>query len=187
MRYPDGHKKRTRARIVDAASRLFRRQGYDGTSVSALMGEAGLTHGGFYAHFRDKAELLEQALQAAFAESRANLLERGLEALRGEAWLRRATRRYLTLEHVERPDEGCAIPALGAEVARAGPGVQRAFAAEVEALVEGMSARLEGSAKARRAEALRRLTGWVGALLLARAVGDEALAREILAAAGRKP
>ena len=113
-------KLRSHAKIVRAASQLFRRRGYRATSVDVLMNEAGLTRGGFYAHFENKAALLRTALQDAFAESRANLFERGLDGVEGDAWLVRAAARYLRRGHVEQPERGCAIPSLAAEVASRG-------------------------------------------------------------------
>ncbi|MBX3272751.1 MAG: TetR/AcrR family transcriptional regulator [Sandaracinaceae bacterium] len=172
-------KARSRARIVEAASRLFRGRGYRDTSVDDLMADAGLTRGGFYAHFESKAALLGAALEAAFAESRRNLFEGRLAALRGDAWRRAASERYLSREHQRRPEEGCAVPALGAEVARAEPEVRDAFEAEVRAILDAMSERLDGD----RARAMRLLSTWVGATLLSRAVHSPRLADAIRRAA----
>ena len=97
---------RTRVTIVDAAARLFRRDGFDKTSVAALMGAAGLTHGGFYAHFRDKNELLIAALERAFDQSEQNLLEGKLEGLEGAPWREHAAGRYMAMSHRDQPAEG---------------------------------------------------------------------------------
>jgi TetR/AcrR family transcriptional repressor of nem operon len=165
---------------VEVASRLFRQDGYRATGVDRLMSAAGLTRGGFYAHFRDKAQLLIESLELAFDES-ANLLERGHEDLVGEAWVRAAARRYLSLEHRSGLADGCAVPALGSEVARAPKTVQKAFARRITALIDAMADRLGGGAHARR-HAIALLSSWVGAMVLSRAVGDKALGEEILAA-----
>jgi TetR/AcrR family transcriptional repressor of nem operon len=178
MPYPAEHKLRTHARIVDIASRLFRRDGYAGTGVDTLMNAAGLTRGGFYAHFRDKTALLSEALDRAFDESYENLFAGKLEDLVGRDWLRAAGGRYLAASHRESPDQGCAIPALGAEVSRAPLRVRRRFASQVRRMLDGMGARLGGGAGGRR-EATALLASWVGAMLLARAVGDSKLADEI--------
>ena len=186
---PRTKKERTHQRIVGVAARLFRKHGYDATGVDTLMGEAELTRGGFYAHFRDKAGLFAEALDHAFDESTENLLARGLEALRGEAWAARAAERYLDMAHRDRPASGCAVPALGAEVARAPRGVRARFTRRASLLVELVAERLapEGAdAKARahaRREAIAMLARWAGAMLLARAVDDRTLAEEILRAA----
>jgi len=177
---PSQQKERSHARIVRAASRLFRKQGYRGTSVDTLMQGAGLTRGGFYAHFESKSALLRTALGDAFAEARANLFERGLDGLRGDAWLARAAARYLTLAHREQPERGCAIPTLAAEVAREDDETRRAFEREVGSLLAVFVTRLGGDPAEARVRAIRHLAGWVGALSLARAVHDDELAREIL-------
>lgn len=182
MPYPPEHKSRTHGRIVGVASRLFRAEGYQATGVDKLMSAAGLTRGGFYAHFRDKGALLVEALELAFDESTENLFARGHESLSGEDWLRRAAKRYLSPEHVADPGAGCAVPTLGAEVARAPASVKRAFARRIARLVDTMADRLGGGRRARK-RALGVLSTWVGAVVLSRAVGDEKLASEILSAA----
>lgn len=175
-------KAHTHARIVDTASRLFRRDGYAGTGVDRLMEAVGLTRGGFYAHFRDKAALLSEALDHAFEQSRQNLLEGKLAELSGAEWVQAATERYLDPRHRRHPDSGCAIPALGAEIARAPARVRRRFSVNVVGLVDAMATRLGGTARDRR-RALAMLSSWIGALLLSRAVGDAALSDEILRSA----
>jgi TetR/AcrR family transcriptional repressor of nem operon len=182
MPYPPDHKPRTRVRIVSTAARLFRERGYSRTSVDDLMAEAGLTRGGFYAHFESKTMLLVAAIEHAFQESRANLLEGRLASLRGPQWRMAAAERYLADAHRAQPGQGCAVPALGAEVARGEPTVRDAFERELARLVAGMAERLGGD----RAQALRALSTWVGAITLARAVRDPELARAILDAA-REP
>jgi TetR/AcrR family transcriptional repressor of nem operon len=181
MPYSAEHKPKTHARIVEHASRLFRRDGYADTGVDALMNAAGLTRGGFYAHFRDKAALLAEALERAFDESHDNLLGGRLAHLSGREWLRAAGARYLAASHRDSPDQGCAIPALGAEVSRAPKRVRRRFGLQVVRMLDGIGERLGGGADGRR-EAMALLASWVGAILLARAVGDSELADEIGAA-----
>lgn len=181
MPYSPEHKPKTHARIVAVASRLFRQEGYQATGVDRLMSAAGLTRGGFYSHFRDKSQLLIESLERAFDESSANLLERGHEELEGEAFVRAAARRYLSGEHRENLADGCAVPALGAEVARAPKSVQKVFARRIDALLDGIAERLGGGIRARR-RAMLLLSSWVGAMVLARAVGDKKLAEEILGA-----
>ena len=163
------------ARIVGVAARLFRRFGYHATGVDTLMAQAGLTRGGFYAHFRDKSALLTETLRLIFADSRANLLARGMEERRGRAWIEAAAERYTSWKHRMRAEDGCAVPALGPEVARSPRHVREAFAQEIDELLAGVAERLESDrtspAEAReRAEAL--LSAWGGAMVLARAMPD---------------
>jgi TetR/AcrR family transcriptional regulator, transcriptional repressor for nem operon len=178
-------KANSHARIVAVASRLFRRFGYRGTGVDTLMAEAGLTRGGFYAHFQDKSTLLVETLRHIFADSRANLLARGLEDERGRAWVEAAALRYASWKHRMRSEDGCAVPTLGPELARAPRAVRQAFAEEIEALVTGIAGRLEtecvGPDDAReRAEVL--LATWIGAMVLARAIPDREHAEPFLTA-----
>ncbi len=179
MPYSPTHKERTRGRIVGAASRLVRRLGVEGASVGAAMSDAGLTHGGFYAHFADKTALVRAAIDAAFDESDASLFGGALATLRGDEWVERASERHLSMSHRDARADGCAIPAIGAEVARGDRSVRGAFARRVESVVTQMSERLGGD----RQRAIRLLATWSGALLLARIAPSRAAAREILDAA----
>lgn len=179
MSYPPDHKPRVHLEIVRAAARLFREVGIQATGIDRLMGEVGLTRGGFYAHFASKAALADEALAFIFAESRENLFAKGHERLSGAAWVRAATRRYLDPGHAELPGEGCAIPALGAEIARAEPSVRTSFQREVDAVVALIAER----GGLTRAEASSLLAVWVGAVTMARSMGDARRAREHLDAA----
>lgn len=183
MRYPPTHKTERRARIVDAAARLFRKKGFAETSVGDVMQGAELTHGGFYGYFEDKVALFSEALGEAFAQARDNLLARGLEDLRGEAWVDAAAARYATMKHRDVPELGCAVPALGAEVARGPRAVRRRFGHEVRATIEAMAERLDGDPEEAKRRAARLLATWVGALLIARATDDRKFAAWILDAA----
>ncbi|MCC6624470.1 MAG: TetR/AcrR family transcriptional regulator [Deltaproteobacteria bacterium] len=179
MPYPPEHKPRTHARIVEVAARMFREDGMQATGIDRLMAEAGLTRGGFYAHFPSKAALFAEALRHAFGEARENLLAKGLDRLSGRDWVLGATRRYLARDHEEAPGLGCAIPTLGAEVARAPSEVREAFADEVDKILDGLVTR----SGADRGEAMALLATWVGAITLARALPDEAQADAVLDAA----
>jgi TetR/AcrR family transcriptional repressor of nem operon len=173
------NKLRSHARVVKKASRLYRERGGEGASVDAIMAAAGLTRGTFYAHFADKDALLAEALLTAFEEARENLLGRDA-SLRGRKWLERAARVYLSDQHVDDPGGGCAVAALGAEVARADPKVRRAFTRGVERVLDGMTGRLGD-----RERALGALATMIGGLVLARATEDAKLRDEALAASRR--
>ena len=164
-----------RERIVAAASRLFRAHGFDGVGVDAIMREAGLTHGGFYGHFGSKDELAAEALQEA--------LTRGNERMSRFTDLDSYVAAYLSERHRADRAEGCGLAALGAEVPRAGRGVRHAITTFVAERLERIAGFFAGSAAGRRKRAIATLAGMVGALTLARAVDDPALAKEILAAA----
>ncbi|MFO0745014.1 MAG: TetR/AcrR family transcriptional regulator [Myxococcota bacterium] len=183
MSYPPEHKPRVHARIVEVAARLFREEGMHATGIDRLMAEAGLTRGGFYAHFPSKAALFAEVLQATFQESRENLVGRGNERLTGKAWLRAATRRYLDPKHRDQPELGCAIPSLGAEVARAPAAGRETVGAEVASIIKAFSER--GLLPESEATAL--LATWVGAMTMARAVADPAQSKAIVEACRNHP
>ena len=115
MRFSKDHAAKTRARIVDRAAALLRRDGVNGVSVPALMREAGLTHGGFYAHFKSKDELVAEALEAALAEMRDHF---GMLAVESESPVAAIVDEYVSAAHRDHPEAGCAMAAVGAEAAR---------------------------------------------------------------------
>ena len=161
-----------RERILEAAARLFRERGLDGIGVADLMAAAGLTHGGFYAHFESKEELMAQAC--------ARALQKSLEKWRAGT-LADLVAAYLSPRHRDQPGPGCALAALGSDVPRQGPLVRHAYTEGVRALLDELAARMPGRTRqARRRAALASLAAMVGALLLARAVDDAALSDEIL-------
>jgi TetR/AcrR family transcriptional repressor of nem operon len=165
-----------RKRIVETASRMFREKGFDGVGVDAVMKGAGLTHGGFYGHFRSKDDLAAEAV--------TNALERGTERQSRFTDLNDLICDYLSERHRTDRANGCAIAALGAEMVRHGEGMRRGVTAHMRAQLDRFSHLLAGgTAASRRKRAIATLSGIVGALMLARAVEDPALSAEILAAA----
>ena len=141
MRYPAGHKEQTRAKILRAAAKVFRREGYHAASVDKVMEEAGLTAGGFYAHFGSKEALLAETLAPAAAEAGVPL-DKDLEGVEGRARLQAFVECYLGQAHLHRTEDGCPLPALVSEVARTGGPVKASF----EAIVRDLAARLQGHA-----------------------------------------
>src|SRR3982751_4903891 len=108
-------KEATHNRIVDAAARAMRRSGYDGTGVADIMKDAGLTHGGFYAHFPSREAMLAEAADRAGAESVA-ASARVADAAPPERALEALVRAYLSKAHVEGVESGCPVVALGSEM-----------------------------------------------------------------------
>jgi len=170
-----------RERILDTAAQLFRERGFDGIGVADLMKSAGLTHGGFYGHFDSKDDLMAQASTRALAQLKAGWEQLALHA---EADPRAALERaYLSPRHRDAPGHGCLLAALGADVARQGPGVRKAVTQGLTAMVDLLASVMPGRTKAaRRTKALADYASLVGALVLARAVDDAALSEEILQA-----
>jgi TetR/AcrR family transcriptional repressor of nem operon len=182
MRYPAAETAAKHARILEKASRLFRERGFSDVSVAEIMQATGLTHGPFYNHFASKEGLMVEAVRHASAE--------GLKALeaapRSEKGKRAYVAKYLSATHRDCPEEGCLLAALASEIARE-PAVRSAMATHVEAMIEKMSAHFPWKkGRSARGEAIRTLTSALGALILARAVDDDDLSREILKEAGRQ-
>ena len=174
----------SRARIVKAASHLFRRNGLEATGVAEVMQAAGLTHGGFYRHFPSKDALASEAVAAAFDE-RTRVLSPDGRPPDGAA-LRAYIEMYLSNGHLEHPETGCPMAALASEAAHAPPELHSALAIGGERLVDLIASATPGDEVA-RARALRLMASMVGAVAIARAVGKSGLAGEVIAAVLRDP
>jgi TetR/AcrR family transcriptional repressor of nem operon len=173
---------KNREHVIDVASRLFRERGFEGIGVADLMKEAGLTHGGFYGQFRSKEDLKIQASRRALSRNKDRwakvLAETPSEKLSALA------RFYLSDAHRDRRGEGCALAALGGDAPRYGPELQAAFKDGIEGYLELLDGIMSASSgEKRRDKTIVALSTMVGALVLSRAVGDEALSQKILSAA----
>jgi TetR/AcrR family transcriptional repressor of nem operon len=179
MRYPEGYKESVRARIVERASRALRRDGLDAVSIPKLMKMAGLTHGGFYAHFRDRDELVVEAVAFAAAETEAHIFA-AADRPASEAF-----QAYLSKEHLNHPERGCVIATLGMEGRRLDAPVRRAFAAAALAFLRQVEKKLHPRSKRATIsdDSLAVASRMIGAVVLARLVSDHGLAERILAAA----
>jgi TetR/AcrR family transcriptional repressor of nem operon len=170
-----------RARIVTAAAQAFRERGFDGIGVAEIMRQVGLTHGGFYRHFRSKEELMAQACRSAVDDMLAEWRARAA-ALPGEPAATIAAP-YLTAAHRDAPGLGCLMAALGPEAARAPPPVRQAVTECLGKVLDFIAAEMpEPDPAERRRRAIRLFAGLVGAMVAARAVQDPALSAEILEA-----
>jgi TetR/AcrR family transcriptional regulator, transcriptional repressor for nem operon len=172
-------KERTRHDILASATRLLRERGISGASVAEVMKGAGLTVGGFYAHFGSKDDLVDASLRQAMRE-RWNELFAALGELRGAEAVVFFARRYLSRAHRDHPAEGCPLPAVVGEVAQAGPVVRDALADELARNAEAFGERIGGLHRRQRALALVALL--YGGLGLARALAGTPLSDEILKA-----
>lgn len=187
MRYEKGHKDETRRRIVETAARRFRKDGIEATGIAGLMADAGLTHGGFYAHFPSKEVLVRSAVDAALTSATADHAA-AVEApqAEGRGGLETIIRRYLSRTHRDHPETGCAIATLAAELARSSIETRATLTRDTEALIDLIAAQLHAaSPDAARASATMILALMVGTLQLARATPDAA-ASDALLAAGRR-
>jgi len=182
MRYSKEHKQETHARIVKRASVKLREHGAHGIGVADLMKEAGLTHGGFYAHFASREALVIEAFAYAMDRSTARW-RRKAEETPADQRFATIIDSYLTPLHRDDPGNGCAVPALAAEIARESGKTRKAFAAKLDEMIEMLAEQIPGrSRKAAREQAMASLATMVGTLILARAGGGGELSDDILAA-----
>lgn len=183
MRYSEGHKEETRERVLAVAARALRAKGPDRLGVAEVMSEAGLTHGGFYAHFKSKDELLAAAVDKAFEEGRRLWLD-AADGHPGVEGLKRYIAFYVSSQHRDRIDSGCPIAALGPVFARAEGPAADAFRANVQRLMDAVASRLPIDDEAeRKAVAASVLGEMMGSVQLARTVADAEVSDAMLKAA----
>jgi TetR/AcrR family transcriptional regulator, transcriptional repressor for nem operon len=170
MKSATSRKEISHDRIVDVASRAIRRGGYQGTGVADIMKEAGLTHGGFYAHFASRNALLVEAMQragsdtqAALSEAIARRMAKGSSRFAALAWA------YLHDSHLDKPEQGCVVAALGSEMTRQDDAVRDEARNRVRALVTLVADALPADADPSQAAVVAATL--VGALQLARTLG----------------
>ena len=180
-RTPNSRKHETHERIVDAAARAIRKHGYAGVGVADVMKEAGMTHGGFYAHFDSRDALIIEALERAGRES-GEAVTRALErrAAKGVSAFRALVEAYLADEHLASLETGCPVAALACDMPRQSDAVREASAGRVRRLVAGVQSALP---QASRATASVGAGTHVGTLQLARARGANTDGRAVLSAA----
>lgn len=166
MRYSAKHKQETRERILDKAGALAKEKGFGTTGIDALMAAAGLTAGGFYAHFNSKSELLSALIDRELSRSQA------MFDVPSDAALAGAVQAYLSLAHVEQPQRGCPLTSLSSEIARADDAVRNTFESRLLEIQRIVREHTQDDAEA-----------WS---LIAQAVGAVTLARAMRSRASRK-
>src|SRR5436305_35482 len=170
-----GAKELTHERIVEAAARAIRRSGYDGTGVADIMKDAGLTHGGFYAHFASREAMLAEAADRAGGES-VSMMGRIAATVPPEEALQAMMQAYLSREHVAGIETGCAAAALGSEMPRQAPEVRRAATRRIKEMIDLVARQSpDWGQPGAHERALVTVATMVGALVLARAVDDPRL------------
>jgi TetR/AcrR family transcriptional regulator, transcriptional repressor for nem operon len=182
MRYDSEHKERTRARVLDEAAATIRAVGPDGIGVAGLMAKVGLTHGGFYAHFKSKDDLVAQAISRMFEDSKSMFLlsTEGREPAEG---LTRFLDYYLSARHRDEATRGCPLPRLSGELARLPLPARERFAAGAARLTGQIAGLLEKlGIKEPELTATAVVSEAVGALAMARAVPDQERSDQILEA-----
>jgi AcrR family transcriptional regulator len=178
VRYSKEHKQVTRQRIIETAGRRFKRDGIDGSGISTLMADAGLTNGAFYAHFESKDDLVATAVADQLRAQYANVVE---QAAPGIAGIEQIVRWYLSPQHRDSPDDGCPSAALLDEIGRSPDATRQAYTDGVLAVVDGICERLApDDPPSVRTKTLSVYAMMVGTLQLARALADKRLADELL-------
>jgi TetR/AcrR family transcriptional regulator, transcriptional repressor for nem operon len=165
-------------RIVAIAAARIRQDGLDGVSVAEIMREAGLTHGGFYRHFESRDELIAEAVARALRDG--SVEARMAPETLGSRGLRAIVYAYLSQGHRDSPATGCAIAALAEDMSRVNPSIRDLYGAQVEEDIELLAGLDPISEDPDSHLDVLTLSALVGALSIARAVGDPALSRRVL-------
>lgn len=179
-RYSPEHKDATRRRMIEAAGRRFKSDGFDGAGIATLVADAGLTNGAFYGHFDSKDDLIAAVVadQLVSQVARIDALPAGLDSV--------ATfmEEYLSPDHRDDRADGCPSAALLDEIARSSPQARAAYTEGSRSMIEAIARHLDtGDHEDARTRALGLFTMLVASLQLARAVDDPELSDQVLAAA----
>lgn len=175
MPYTTSHKMKVRKKILDSAAQEFRANGIKEVSVPRLMNGAGLTHGGFYAHFKNKNQLVAEVCRNAIEDTIDRLQQAAMNSGNPNE-LQAVVEYYLSDSHRDHPDEGCIIPSLAGEISRSSEDIREVFTEEIRRFISfltnlGTISRDQGAAI---------LSTMVGSILLSRSVSDPDLSRHIL-------
>jgi TetR/AcrR family transcriptional repressor of nem operon len=177
MRYSKDHKQATRQRILEAAGRRFKEDGIEGAGVAAVMSEAGLTNGAFYAHFASKEDLVANVLADQLRTQRQSFdaqppARGGLEAF---------IRSYLSAQHRDQFADGCPSAALLDEIARRPAATKQVYTDELMGVIDDIASHLDPTdAEAARTDALTLFGLMLGTLQLARTLTDRDLSDQLL-------
>jgi len=178
MRYAKDQKQATRQRILETAGRRFKQDGIDGAGVAALMADAGLTNGAFYAHFASKEDLVANVLADQLRAQRESLDAEPADRAGLEAFIRL----YLSPEHRDQSADGCPSAALLAEIVRRPDETRQIFTDELMGVIDDIASRLgPADLAAARTDALTVFGLMIGTLQLARALTDRDLSDQLLA------
>ena len=186
MRYPPEQKEMTRRSIMEAATKLFRERGYHAAGVDAIMGEAGLTAGGFYSHFKNKEALLKAIIESS-PEITASSMPESVQSKEGVDWILATGEWYLSPENRDNPDRSCPVPCLISEIGRQSEETRAAFAMVTEFMENLFAKHLGEFPEERRlpiAQSLLMLS--MGAITTARGMGSTPESDEYLANSRRR-
>ncbi len=180
MRYAADQKERSRDRILSSASRTLRSKGVEVVRVADVMSAAGMTNGGFYKHFESKEHLVREAMESALKEVAEQLAHR-TNGLPREKALKSVIEYYLSEQHLDHPDRGCALAALGTEVARLPQSARLAIGQALDDYSERLRHLMPGASdEERRTEFLVLFSSMAGCVMAARTYVDKKHRRRIL-------
>jgi TetR/AcrR family transcriptional regulator, transcriptional repressor for nem operon len=183
MRYSETHKAEMHAKLLKLAGHALREKGPERLAVAELMGAAGLTHGGFYAHFKSKDALLTEALECTFEESRRKLRQM-TEGLPPREVLQLYIEHYVSAAHRDEAGAGCPIVALNSHLPRQSRRFRATFDAGVQSLVTDLAGWIKAAGIAgNESLAAAIVAAMAGAVAVSRAVSDKRLSDELLTAA----
>jgi TetR/AcrR family transcriptional repressor of nem operon len=181
MRYPAEHKSEVRLRIVKDAALRVRGEGLTGAAVTAVMRDAGLTHGGFYKHFASKDQLLAESVQEAFKSFIDKLVHVAEQSPPGDAW-KSIVKTFLCLEHCDDPQHGCPLAALAPELARVDRTMKAQVVADIVSYKDRMTPFMPGRQTSDKERAFFAIfSTMIGALQIARALPERAVREKVLA------
>ena len=183
VRYPVDQKAETRAKIISVASRLFRERGAEANGIGSVMKEIGLTKGGFYRHFESREHLYVEAIAKAFKDMGDAMVAAAEAAPKGHQ-LKALIERYLSMEHLNSPGDGCVISTLGSDIARQPSAVRKQINRSMQAYRERLLPYMPGKTSEEKSASFSLLyPGMVGVLIAARALADKQSQKRMLAQA----
>jgi AcrR family transcriptional regulator len=183
MPYPAGHRAAVKKRVIDSARRLFNRHGFESVSLSQIMADVGLTHGGFYSYFKSKSDLYTAVLGCFFTDPEWKNCWEGMHVdLSSTDVGPQVVRAYLSRQHFEDVENSCPMVELPTDVARSGINAKRAFETVFKAMVSVLERSLIEKGRPRRATAQSIAALAIGGMVVARTMVDRALADELRAA-----
>ena len=180
MPYPAGHRERVRKKIIDSARRLFNRRGFESVSISEIMADAKMTHGGFYSYFRSKSDLYAEVLSCFFTDPEWKNCWEGVHVdLSSSDVGPQVVHAYLSRQHYEDVENSCPMVALPTDVARSGTSAKRAFETVFRAMVSVLERSIADKRKPRKSKAQAIAALCIGGMVVARTMVDRPAADEL--------
>jgi len=178
--YAAGHRDRVRKKIIDSARKLFNRRGFESVSISEIMADAKMTHGGFYSYFGSKSDLYAEVLNCFFTDPEWKNCWEGVHVdLSSSDVGSQVVRAYLSRQHYEDVENSCPMVALPTDVARSGTSARRAFETVFRAMVSVLERSLVDKQKPRKSKAQAIAALCIGGMVVARTMVDRPTADEL--------